>query len=481
MKIIKNYFYNTIFQFFQIVLPLLTTPYISRVLGPSGVGINSYTNSVVNAFILLGTLGFNIYGQQAIAINRDDQEILPKVFWGIFFSRTILLFLSLLFYLIFVFFFLNNKKYFVFFLAQSVTYLSVILDNSWFFIGIENFKKVVIRNIVIKISLLIFMFIFVRNPQDTLSYINLLNIISALSSLTLWYKFPLIKKISFSFFERHDFLNNVFQAAKLFLPELAVQTYLVGNKIILGYDKGSVQAGLFENSSKIITMILTLVTSIGTVTLPNLTKSYAKKRQKDFFQIIDNSFTFLNSLSVPMCFGLVLTSSEVANIFFGSSFSDSNLLLIILSPVFIFNSWSTITGYQFLLSTKQVGKYTFSTVASAILSFVSCLLLVPKLGAIGAAISLLLAEFSISILQIILTFKDIDYFPVFIDFLKYFISAAISFALTYAVISILNFQNNFVIIIDFILFPAIYFLFISIFRAKGIVQFKKILFRKIRD
>lgn len=156
MQVIKNYLYNASYQVFILLIPLITTPYLARVLGPTGVGINAYTNSIIQYFILLGSIGVNLYGNRQIAFVRDDKDKMTKTFYEIFLMRIMTITLA---YAAFLIFLLLNRNYHVYYLAQSISIIAAAFDVSWFFMGVENFGVTVLRNFVVKIITLISIFV----------------------------------------------------------------------------------------------------------------------------------------------------------------------------------------------------------------------------------------------------------------------------------------------------------------------------------
>lgn len=188
MRVVRNYLYNAFYQIFILLVPLITTPYLSRVLGPVGIGINAYTNSIIQYFILFGSIGINLYGNRQIAFVREDRKELTKTFYEIFFLRILTIFVALL---AFMFFLLSTNQYHVYYLAQSVSIIAAAFDISWFFMGVENFAVTVLRNFVVKIVTLISIFSFVKSEADLWLYILILSLSLLLGNLTL---FPNLKK-----------------------------------------------------------------------------------------------------------------------------------------------------------------------------------------------------------------------------------------------------------------------------------------------
>lgn len=167
-NVVKNYLYNLSYQILVLIVPLITTPYISRVLGAKGVGTFSYTNSVVQYFILFGCVGLNLYGQREIAYVQHNKEKRDKVFWELVILRIITVSTSLA---IFYFTLASHGKYAIVFFIMCIDILSSMADISWFFQGIEDFKKIVVRNFIIKIIGVALIFLFVKSSDDLLLYI----------------------------------------------------------------------------------------------------------------------------------------------------------------------------------------------------------------------------------------------------------------------------------------------------------------------
>ena len=149
MKVIKNYLYNASYQIFVLLIPLITTPYLARVLGPHGVGINAYTNSIIQYFIIFGSIGVAMYGNRQTAYVRDNKQKLTNTFYEIFLMRIITI--SLAFVAFFIFLLFVRKDWLGYYLAQSFALLAAAFDISWFFQGVEDFAVTVVRNLVVKI------------------------------------------------------------------------------------------------------------------------------------------------------------------------------------------------------------------------------------------------------------------------------------------------------------------------------------------
>ena len=164
----KNFVYNLIYQLLTIILPLITTPYVSRVLGAFNVGIYGYALSISAYFVLFGTLGTILYGQREIAYVQNDKEKYSKAFWEIFILRTITMLISLIVFL--VIFVDRNNDYYTYYLILSLEIIGNLFNISWLFQGLESFKQIVVRNLFVKTISIICIFVFVNEPSDLWIY-----------------------------------------------------------------------------------------------------------------------------------------------------------------------------------------------------------------------------------------------------------------------------------------------------------------------
>mgnify|MGYP000445933840 FL=1 len=166
-SITKNYIYNVAYQILITILPLITTPYVSRVLNAEAIGIYSYTISITTYFILFGSLGVALYGQREIAYYQTDKMKRSKIFWEINILRFVTMTIAMVIY---YFIYVRQGEYKIYYEILLIELLANCLDISWFFRGIEEFKKTVIRNSIVKLIFAVCIFIFVKSPNDLIKY-----------------------------------------------------------------------------------------------------------------------------------------------------------------------------------------------------------------------------------------------------------------------------------------------------------------------
>jgi O-antigen/teichoic acid export membrane protein len=428
MKVVKNYLYNAFYQIFILLVPLATTPYLSRVLGPEGVGVNSYTNSIIQYFILAGSIGINIYGNRQIAFVRDNKKEMTKTFYEIFILRIVTIIIS---YCAFLVFLMLDNEYKTYYLAQSISIIAAAFDISWFFMGVENFGVTVLRNLVIKLISLICIFTFVKSFNDLFIYITILSLSLLLGNLTL---FPNLKRyISKINFKNLDVFKHFKPSVLLFVPQIATQIYLVVNKTMLGSLDSVTAAGYFDQSDKVIKLVLAIVTATGTVMLPHVANAFMRGDVQKTKDSLYKSFSFVTSLSVPMMFGMIAVTRKFVPLFFGYKFMKVIPLMQVESIVILIIAWGSAVGIQYLLPTQQNKNFTLSVILGAIVNIVINIPLILFLGALGTSIATVLSEMTVSGYQIFSIRKQISYKKLFHDFWKYIVAGALMFVVVFKI------------------------------------------------
>ncbi|WPG31900.1 oligosaccharide flippase family protein [Lactiplantibacillus plantarum] len=426
MKIVKNYLYNVGYNILILLTPLLTVPYISRVLGPTGVGINATTNSVITYFLLAGTVGITIYGNREIAFIREDFEKRSQVFWEIELLQITTIGLAYLAFCIFLFFQNQLKMYFFY---QSFWIIAGAFDISWFFMGLEDFKKTVLRNILVKIISLFAIFVLVKTKNDVGIYILILSLSQLLGNVTLWPYLNRIVRVP-KIATLHIF-KHLKPSLSLFIPQVAITIYLAVNKTMLWQLDNVTASGYYDYSDKLIKLVLAIVTSTGTVMLPHIANLYARKKMKQVKEYLYISFDFVLFIAIPMCFGIAALATSLAPCFFGSEFTMVNKLLMIEAPVIILIGVSNVIGQQYLLPTKQTRTYTVSVVLGAVTNIVINIPLILKYGVYGAMIATLLSELTVTSYQLIKVRTALKLSKLFANVGKYMFAAVIMFMPVY--------------------------------------------------
>lgn len=434
MKIIKNYLYNVFYQVFVLLVPLITMPYIARVLGPTGVGINSFTNSNTQYFILIGSIGVSLYGNRQIAYHRDNREEASQIFWEVFLMRMITILVALAAFFVFLGI---EKSYHQAYLMQAILIVAAAFDISWFFMGFENFKVTVLRNIIVKLISLACIFIFVRGKGDLTLYVAVLSISQLIGNITL---FPYLKRyINLPNWRELKIWRHFKPSLVLFVPQIATQVYLILNKTMVGKMVSVEAAGFYDNSDKIVKMVLAIVTATGTVMLPRVANTFAKGDHEQVKKYLYQSFDFVSAVSIPMMFGIAAIAPKFATMFFGKAFSSVGPLMMIESLVILLIAWSNVLGVQYLLPTGHNKEFTMSVTVGAVVNIILNVPMILLLGTKGAMISTVLSEVSVTAYQFYVVKDDLNLHEMMSEVWKYILSGLVMFC----VILTLNLRSPF--------------------------------------
>ena len=400
----KNYIYNLIYQVVAIILPIISTPYISKVLGAKNIGIYGYTLSISAYFVLAGTLGMTLYGQREIAYLQKDKEKYSKVFFEIFFLKLLMTSISALVF--YIFFVRGNNHYSVFYKILLLELLANALDISWLFQGLEQFKKTVTRNLVVKLLSFACIFIFVKEKSDLPIYFLIYVLSILIGNISLWISIPkYVCKVKVSF---KSIFKHLPQTFIMFIPQVAIQVYTVLDRTMIGkIISDKTEVGYYTQGENLIKLLLTIITALGTVMLPRIAKSFADKDYDKIRDYIYKSFNMVFLLSFPMIAGIIIVADIFVPKFFGPGYDGVAIIMIVISPILLLIGMSNVIGIQYLLPTKHQKEFTISVICGACVNFIINLILIRKFYAVGAAIGTVIAESVVTIVQLIFVRKKI--------------------------------------------------------------------------
>lgn len=412
----KNLIYQGFYQILIIILPIVTAPYVSRILGTEGIGEYSYSYSVANYFVIFAMLGINNYGSRMIAIEKRHQESLNKSFSNLYMLHLIISIIVIVIYFIYILLRPGNKCN----ALLSAFYLfGALLDINWLFWGLEELKITVTRNTLLRIATIFLVFIFVKQTNDTWKYILILALSNCLSQLILWK--GALKRVQFVKPTFHDMKIHLKPLLVLFVPVIAVSFYKILDKIMLNSLAGVNQVGLYENAEKIINIPMGLITAVGTVMLPKATSLVSECNEYAVKKSISVTMNYVMILAFALMFGLMAISKDFAILFFGDSFSDTGLMIFGLALTIPFVSFASIIRTQYLIPKDCVSIYIGSVFAGAVVNVIVNLLLIPIYLGNGAVIGTVLAEFIVFIVQTLAVRKEIPSFQYLYNSLPYMI------------------------------------------------------------
>ncbi len=478
-SVVKNYMYNLIYQILILVLPLITTPYLSRVLGAEGVGIYGYTYAITTYFVLFGSLGISLYGQREIAYAQNNLTKRKRTFIELIIFRFITIAIALLAYFIF---FVKGETYSVYYSILLIEIIAAAFDISWFFQGLEEFKKTVFRNVLVRSVSVALVFILVKNQGDLWKYMLIYSLADLLGNLLLWTYLPKYlkgRKIKHINIKRH-----IIPILLLFVPQVANKIYNLLDTTMIGAivaDKS--ETGYYEQGQKVIRLLLTIVTSLGIVMVPRMASTFAEGDKKKIGKYLQTSFSFVFIISVPLMFGISSVAKDFVPVFFGDGYEKVSILIAIFSPMLILMGIENVIGTQYLLPTKRQKEFTISILSGIITNIILNAILISFFASIGASIATVISQIVVDAVQIYFVKKEIKFKPIIRNFVRYFVSGLIMFIVCLIVRliintdmitnAILNIANNSMfikhvisIVVQVVIGGATYFGMLYVFRDK---------------
>ena len=444
MKVLKNYAYNLSYQLLVIILPIITTPYVTRVFSSTDLGTYGYFNSIVTYFILLATLGVANYGTKEISGHRKD---IRKNFWGIYTLQLGATILSITLYMIMClsFAFMQNPVAYI----LGLSLVSKGMDISWLFQGLEDFRKITVRNITVKLVGVISIFLFVKSVNDLYLYVFLLTIFELLGQFSMWW--PAREFIGKPHFDWSYAKQHLKPVILLFLPQIAISLYVTLDRTMLGTLASTKDVGIYDQALKLVNILLTLVTSLGSVMLPRVANLLSTGDHKAVNKMHQMSFLIYNLVIFPIIAGMLIVNDDFVQFFLGQDFQDAKYAIAIMIFRMFFIGWTNIMGIQILIPHNKNKEFMISTTIPAIVSVGLNLLLLPKLGYIGAAIVSVLTEALVWAIQLYFTRNYLKEVPLFASTVK-IIGAS---ALMYGVLFVVKITVNFTPVINVMVFAAI--------------------------
>ena len=387
-----NAIFNALYQILLLIVPLITTPYVSRVLGPSQNGVYANLFSVSQYFILVATFGLVEYGTIQIAKNRDNLKNKTKYFVSVFGTKLILGIGSALLYIV-TCYFLYDYNTFLLSLIFSLLIITTAIDPIFYFQGEERFINICIKNMILKILTTVFIFIFVKKQEDLYIYALILSIGQLLSTVILIpsIKFKEFVKVEINF---NDFFECFKNSFAFFVPSLAVTLFTYLNQTLIGAMNPNInQSGYFAQAVKIIQILAIVASSLSTIMLSRISYLNAINDEEEIQRKIKKTFQAFWVISIPLILGVIVIASNFIPLFLGEGYDECVILIYVLSPTIILGPLNGFYGSLYYRPKNKIRIQTFIILGSAVLNLIVSILLIPQYGALGTAIGRLIAEF----------------------------------------------------------------------------------------
>lgn len=401
-----NALLNGIRQACSILFPLITFPYISRILGSEGFGKYNFSQSVTSYFILFAALGINTYAIREGAKIRNDKEKITKLCSQIFSINVLSSLVALISLVILVFASTKIGGYATLILIESTAIIMAVIGVNWINSIYEDYLYLTIRYIIIQVIALVSMFIFVKDPSDLIAYCiisvlatnggNLVNVIYVRRYV----------KVKFTF--RMDLKRHLKPLLILFVNSLAIIIYVNADITMLGYYANDTDVGIYSFASKIYNIIKQLINAIVVVALPRIAFILQNQESK-YHEYINKLFSALNVCLLPVIAGLFCMSDTIIQIAGGDQYLAGDSSLKILSLAMLFAIYASLFTNCVLIVHQQESKCLISTFISAIVNIILNIILMPIIGMVGAAITTIIAEALNCFLQLLFSKPFFDY------------------------------------------------------------------------
>lgn len=423
-KVSVNYIYNMLYQVLTFLTPIITAPLLARTLGSTNLGIYDYTYTIVNWFTIVGMLGISTYGNREIAkaSATNDRNIVSKKFSEIFTLQMVSVLISFTIFALLIL--LTNFQYKTIFIIQGLLIFSSAFEISWFYAGMQDFKKVSIRNMILKLITVVGIILLIHDDSDLILYTSFLAILSVFNSLILFYKIsdyvdykkPTIK----------EFCSHIKGSIALFIPQIATTIYSVFGRTLIGMLYTDINEVAFYNYAyRFDTMVLYIVTTIGTVMLPKVVQIRSEGNDEEAKRITNKTLKVAFLLSLPLAIGFATVSPYFIPWFLTESFSRVSTIICFLAPTIVFISITNVLGTQYLIPFEKTSKYTISVVSGCFISLLFNFLLIKPLGGVGAAITTTITEFAVFVIQYCFVRKSFNFDGILKKFFKYLFTASV--------------------------------------------------------
>ncbi|MCI1910783.1 MAG: flippase [Lactobacillus amylovorus] len=392
-----NAFLNGIRSVINVLFPLISFPYVSRVLSVDGIGIYNFSNTYVNYFVLIAGLGISTYAVREGAKYRDNAQKI-NVFSSQIFTINIISTLVAYFLLFLtLFIFKNLSKYIVSILIFSLQILFTTIGTEWIYVIYEDFSYITIRSIVFKILSLVLLFLCVKNANDYLIYVGITVLANVGSNFL---NFIHAKKLcEIRIIKNTNWKKHLIPILIIFASSIATSIYVSSDTTILGLLKGNYAVGIYSVSIKIYTIAESLLGAIVVVMVPRLSLLIGQHKMKSFKSLLSDVIDDLLILVIPAATGLFLLSEDIILIIAGKKYVDSNNSLRIVCWTIILSVFNLIFSQCILIPAKKEGKVLKNTIITAFVNVLLNLILIPKFSYDGSAISTVISEFLVMVLN----------------------------------------------------------------------------------
>ena len=379
-------------------MAFVTFPYVSRVLGVEILGLVNFVDNTVNYFLLFATMGIALLGVREIAAVKDDQLERDRVFSSILGLNLLFTFGALIIYFSAVFFIPQLYQHSELFYIGGAKILFTVFLVEWLFTGIEHFRYITIRSIVIKILYIIAVFCLVRTSDDYKLYFVLtvgVVVLNAIVNIVYVRKFVHIRL--------KYIISKKYAKQNLSLGVYSIMTsmYLTFNVMFLGFVSTNTEVGYYTTAFKLYTVVLSLFTAFTNVMLPRMSALLANEDKEQFQWLINKSFSAMCMFSIPMILCSIILAPSIIFVLAGAGYEGAILPMQIIMPAVLFVGVAQVLAVQILMPMRKDGVLLIASITGALISILINIVIVTSLQSIGTAIVLVCSEITVTCTYII--------------------------------------------------------------------------------
>ena len=472
-----NFFMNVLLTLSSFIFPLITFPYISRILLPIGTGKVALANSVISYFAMFSMLGIPTYGIRAVAKVRDNRQELSRVTQELFiinFIMTVAVYAVFFLALPFVPRIAAEKPLY---LITSLTLVLNLIGIEWLYKGLEQYTFITVRSIIFKFIALIAMFALVHSKEDYVIY-GAICVFSASASYII--NFVHARKfITFKPTGNYNFRPHIKPILVFFAMSVATTIYTNLDTVMLGFMTTDIDVGYYNAAVKIKTVLVGVVTSLGAVILPRASYYIEKKLMDEFKRICKMALNFVMIIALPLTLYFTYYAEPGVLFLSGPAYEPSVLPMQVIMPTVFFIGLTNILGIQMLVPMGKERQVLYSEIVGAVVDLVLNFILIPKLHSTGAAIGTLVAELAVLIYQYVVLrdlvrpmLRKISYWKIAVGLV---LGSAASFWCAF-----LNIGNFLTLLVSAVIFFAVYFGFLILCKEPMAVEMLDVVLRKLK-
>lgn len=394
-----NFVMNAILTMSQFIFPLITFPYVSRILLPAGTGKVSFATSIVSYFTLFAQLGIPTYGIRACAKVRDNREELSKMVQELFIINLVMSMIAYAIFFAAIYFVPRFRQDKELFLIIGLTIFFNAIGMEWLYKALEQYTYITVRSIVFKFIAIVAMFLMVHEQSDYVIYGGISILASSASNIFNFlhvHRYIDIKPTGHYNFKKH--LNAI---VIFFAMSCATTIYTHLDTVMLGFIRTDADVGYYNAAVKIKTILVSIVTSLGVVLLPRASYYVEHSMMDEFYRITKKAINFVFLIATPMMIYFILFAKEGVFFLSGDAYAGAIIPMQVIMPTLLFIGLTNIMGIQMLVPLGKEKVVLYSEIVGMIVDIVLNALLIPRLASTGAAIGTLTAEIAVFVVQYI--------------------------------------------------------------------------------